>query len=552
MSTDRARLNSTNIGTGTESGTAATGFPASLSRRIDQGIEGLWLLAVFLGPLTFLSRDVIWSEAIVGYFEVPKIALLRTLTALMVSLWLVQWGVAGHWPTRYVNPATWLGGLGRWLRQRPTNWVILSVWFYAGTTAITTILSGSFDVSLWGEVPGQDSFAAYTVLSYLVLFGMIASKLRNRKQLARLLGAIIIMGTLASAYGVLQHYGYDFLNALEDTGGGRSRVTVTMGNAIFAASVMLMSVLVSLTVANVTLSAPENQPAWLRRSNPQLAQPVLYIFWLLVISVQMLGLIFTFSRGPWVGTLLGIGAFLTLATLLIGWRVAARTVLLLSLSALIIMTWLQPGVLISLAGGTLQFWLLILATIFALALGLLLRWRYLAQLESGWQTLSRQPVIAPLAQRGRLSGTVGGLGLALALVGAIILIQFRVATGELSTSSEVGQRLGSISGQVKSGSFSKRGPIWVGSLKLMRDHPWFSFDDLSLRWLRPVIGYGPDLFRYTYLLVSQPADQSRIPLEPDHAHNYFIHQGVEQGLLGMASSLSIFVALFFATGYQVN
>ncbi|TPW09784.1 MAG: hypothetical protein FD130_2404, partial [Halothiobacillaceae bacterium] len=69
--------------------------------------------------------------------------------------------------------------------------------------------------------------------------------------------------------------------------------------------------------------------------------------------------------------------------------------------------------------------------------------------------------------------------------------------------------------------------------------------------MRPLIGYGPDLFRYTYLLKSPPEGISLFPLEPDHAHNYFIHQTVEQGFLGLLSSLGIFAAVFILGGYQL-
>ena len=92
---------------------------------------------------------------------------------------------------------------------------------------------------------------------------------------------------------------------------------------------------------------------------------------------------------------------------------------------------------------------------------------------------------------------------------------------------------------------------WKVSWILIRDHPWFEFDNLSLRWLRPLVGYGPDLFRYTYLPESPPEGTNLFPLEPDHAHNYFIHQTVEQGFLGTLSSFGIFASVFIASTYQL-
>ena len=107
-----------------------------------------------------------------------------------------------------------------------------------------------------------------------------------------------------------------------------------------------------------------------------------------------------------------------------------------------------------------------------------------------------------------------------------------------------------------SGDLGGRTTVWQTSWDLIQHRPWFDFDNLSLSWLRPVIGYGPDLFRYTYLLASPPQEQAiagqpLLPEEPDHAHNFFIHQSVEQGVLGLLSALGIFAAVFVVGGYQL-
>jgi len=51
----------------------------TVSKCLDRGMEALWLLTVLLVPLVFLDRDYVKSEAVIGYVEVPKIALLRLL-----------------------------------------------------------------------------------------------------------------------------------------------------------------------------------------------------------------------------------------------------------------------------------------------------------------------------------------------------------------------------------------------------------------------------------------------------------------------------------------
>ena len=63
----------------------------------------------------------------------------------------------------------------------------MAVIFFCLTTLLSTALSASFNVSLWGAVPGQDGYATYTLMAYLVLFGVIATHLKTKTQVGRLL-----------------------------------------------------------------------------------------------------------------------------------------------------------------------------------------------------------------------------------------------------------------------------------------------------------------------------------------------------------------------------
>ena len=152
---------------------------ASLTVWINRGLESIWLLVVFLTPLAYLDQTYAISEASIGYVEVPKIALLRTLVGLMVVLWLIKWSIHGRLP--FTGLPSGLASLGvalhrlwGWLRERPTRWLFLAAWFFLGTTLLSTALSGSRHVSLWGEVPGQDGYPAYTV-------GRLRSTLRRNR-----------------------------------------------------------------------------------------------------------------------------------------------------------------------------------------------------------------------------------------------------------------------------------------------------------------------------------------------------------------------------------
>ena len=200
---------------------------AGLVLGINRGLELFWLIAVFLVPLAFLDRDSISSEAVIAYVEVPKIALLRILAGLMAILWLLEWAIEsrldfGHLlrdARRVPRAAEWPGKVGAWLRDRPIRWLFLAVWFFLGSTLLSTVFSGSFNVSMWGEIPGQDGYSLYTVASYVLLFGVIATHLKTRPQLWRLLGAVAAMGVLVAGYSISQHYSHDFLGLTERTGG---------------------------------------------------------------------------------------------------------------------------------------------------------------------------------------------------------------------------------------------------------------------------------------------------------------------------------------------
>ena len=147
--------------------------------------------------------------------EVPKVAVLQTLAGLMAELWLIDWGLHSS-PESNISltsrnlrdlPPLSLAWLKNEILNQPRRWPLIAVGFYLGTTFLNTALSGSFRVSLWGEVPGQDSYSTYNVVAYAVLFAMIATRLKTRPQVWRLLGAIVAMGVLVSGYAVLQHYG---------------------------------------------------------------------------------------------------------------------------------------------------------------------------------------------------------------------------------------------------------------------------------------------------------------------------------------------------------
>ena len=140
--------------------------------------ELLWLLVVVLVPVAFVSKGELISASAIAYLEVPKIALLRTFVGLMAVLWLIEWGIhAWFAPPASLreggllsHPRGWAAALRSWLGSQPGRWMFLAVALFVASTLISTGLSASFGVSMWGEVPGEDGYSAYNIIAYVVLF----------------------------------------------------------------------------------------------------------------------------------------------------------------------------------------------------------------------------------------------------------------------------------------------------------------------------------------------------------------------------------------------
>lgn len=428
--------------------------------------EFLWLLMVVGVPLVFLSRGDVLDSPVIVFVEIPKVALLRAAAAAVAALWMAEWVIRGRLDQgRGVEAGVArIGRLGLktlW-KLTPRGWLIAAVAGYFGVTLVTTLLSASMEVSFWGEVPGQDGYPAYTMAAYAVLFAAIATHLKNRRQVGRLMGAFVVSGVLVAGYAICQHYGQDFLALASPV--QPERATSTMGNAIFVGSVLLMTVSVTMTAATLV------DPGPLRQMRFWLVSGI----WAALLTVQLLGIVFTFSRGPWIGLMVAMASFLALTGMFVGWRALLRGGLALSLAAVF-------------------SWLVLL-------------------------------IPAP---------ATGGAG----------------EPGASATTSEAAERLTSIGGQVAGGSFGDRRDIWFTSWRLMNQRPWVGFDPLGLSFLRPLVGYGPDLFRTAYLLESHPRGKRLLPGEAHQAHNYFLHAGVEMGYLGLAVSLGLFGVPVLAGGY---
>ena len=198
------------------------------SRICDAIIEAGWLAALVVAPLFFNT----FSNRV---FEPDKIHLVRSIALLIAVAWLAQLVDIGFnrqpgddrpkgiWPT---------------IRDTP---LVLPALLLLASYIISTALSLVPRISFFGSyvrLQGTLTFA-----SYLILFGAVLTHLRSRRQVDRIIHAVIVTSLPIALYGVIQNAGLD---PLPWGGNVQDRVAGNMGNAIFIGAYLIMAVFLTL------------------------------------------------------------------------------------------------------------------------------------------------------------------------------------------------------------------------------------------------------------------------------------------------------------------
>ena len=571
-------------------------LPTAWVPRVQMSIEILWLVTAALVPLIFVKPEFMLSEAVNAYVEVPTTTALRTLIGMMTILVIIEWVLKGGL-TRQHSVAGYLSRFVTWIAEQPSRWVTVAAVAYLATTLISTFLSANFYISVWGEVSGQYGYSAYTTLSYVLLFGIIATHLKTPNQLWRLLGVIVATGALVALYGILQRYEGDPLNVGE---AGAFRVASTMANPVFAGAALVVTTLMTWGIGVVAL----DRLGW---------SSVRIVSWVLLLATQLMAVYFTDARGSWmIGVPMGVAGYLYLPVLVgflnhltrgerVPFDLIALVVAVGLMTVLLFFTLMEQFALPGIPGvPALEFLKGLLGVLmFASVLVLLSPSRFSADAQSFAKTfllfasalaitvvvvsLTPGPSVATdldlrdfaTAEGWIWLAVVGPLGfLALAilqfpewfgttwqdvarptvaaasgLLVAVLLFGVMIASEEtVATAASAGTDVGAVQEDVSSVAAQETGrgrsfrtDIWAASWRLIISRPWFEYEDLRFSILRPLVGYGPEMFKYTFPLES--------PLGGllSQSHNFFIHHAVEQGVLGFLSSVGL-VLSFFAVG----
>ncbi len=158
----------------------------------------------------------------------------------------------------------------------------------------------------------------FSYLSYVAIFMMMLTNLRTRDQVSRLLHTVILTSLPISIYGIIQHAGLD---PLPWGGNVQERVAANMGNAIFVAAYLIMAVFLTLERLLNSLTA------MLSTDRGGLSDSLRAGGYLFILVVQFIAIIYTQSRGPWMGLAAGLYVFAMLGLLLLArWAVQRKQV----------------------------------------------------------------------------------------------------------------------------------------------------------------------------------------------------------------------------------
>ncbi len=431
-----------------------------LSRVCDAIIEAGWLAALVVAPLFFNT----FSNRV---FEPDKIHLVRSIALLMVVAWLVQLLDGG-----FARPVT---ASRFWSRFRSTP-LALPALLLVVSYLISTALSVIPRISFFGSYVRMQG--AFSFLSYVVIFVMVLTRLRHRAQINRLLHAVILTSLPIAIYGIIQHAGLD---PLPWGGDVVDRVAANMGNAIFVAAYLIMAVFLTLERLLDSLAA------LLNAEHGTLADAGRAGSYMFILAVQVIAIVFTQSRGPWLGLGAGLYVFAVLGLLLLARWAAGRSRVPAAIG------WLSRHV------------------------------------RAAWLSL---------------------IGLTLAGLIFLVILNVPNGPLQSTCETRYVSRLCSLLSTTE-GTNAVRALIWEGVVDMMlKPHAPIATPDGSpdpLNVIRPLVGYGPESMWVAYNRFYPPdlAHYEARNASPDRSHNETFDTLVRGGILQFAAQIFLYVSIFY-------
>ena len=413
---------------------------ASISNRIDSAILWITLGTLFVVPLIFGFADF------VAVFSELKLVTLHLGAGLIAILWIWQIAINKINTPDTRKPSGF--DVLRCAAKSPAHWLIIAVALWLVAQVISTLLSPLPIISLFGADDARSGYNLYDNISLFVIFVVVAARFRTERSVRLLVLTLVTSGTIAAAYGIAQHFGWDPIGDSE----ARSRVWSSFGNPLNFGSYIVMAIPATLAMA---LPKRERKYLWLG-------------ILAAAVGLQLSGLWFTGSRGPYFAFLAGLISF-----------------------------------------GLIAVWI----------------GQFRALVSSGI-TL------------------VGGLVIAV----IIIVIPSPQDDIGLSRILDIGDQIVGLSDEEldNKNGLDARFDIWGTTLETATGWDTPRDESALSSALRPVFGFGPDMFVYSYPLVAEPQSGNNLV---DHTHNYELQILMEQGFVGLILLLTV-LALIAVTIYR--
>lgn len=453
-----------------------------LSVFCDKVLETGWLLALIVSPLFFN----VYSSRV---FEPDKLSAVRSIALVMIVAWLIKivdgsaWGLKPPNAQKAEPPEEEAKGTNLWQRLSGVPLVLPTI-LLVSVYLLSTILSVAPRISLWGSYMRLQG--TYTTFSYIVIFSLMLSTIRRQEQVDRLCNTVILTSLPISLYGILQHYNLD---SLPWSGDVTTRVAANMGNSIFVAAYLIMAT--PITLAKLI----ESFSILLKEEEGTISHALLAGCYTFVISVQAICIFFTQSRGPWLGLLGGLYAFMLVGLISLRGSISDQSPL-----------------------NVRDVWRALAFAVGSIPVGIVPAYVFLVALKRGWRWLWLAWVFHTL------------------LIAAFLIL-FNLPNTPLSPLRELPYigRLGKIF-ELGGGTGKVRVLIWEGALELIKASP-----------LRTIVGYGPETMHVAYNPYYPPdlAHYEARNASPDRSHNETFDALVITGVIGFVIYMFLFGSIFY-------
>ncbi|MBI4743366.1 MAG: hypothetical protein HY776_00825, partial [Actinobacteria bacterium] len=229
---------------------------------------------IFASLLCFvILLPLLFSTLTFNFWGIIKVGLMRFLTLTMLSAWLFKVILTGEFKFKRTS-------LG------------LFIFLFLVGAAISTFLSVDFIKSFFGDYRRFEGLI--TFVNYAAIFFITVNFIKSKKQVDLLLIGWSFSALVISIYGIIQHFGFDWIE-WENTSFEVFRSFSTLGNPV------KLGIYLALTFPLVLYLFLRTNSFYLR------------FFAIVDLSLIAVTLLFTYSRGGWLGfvvSIIFIGAFI--------------------------------------------------------------------------------------------------------------------------------------------------------------------------------------------------------------------------------------------------